>query len=86
MSARKEPGWYYVGGGQLRYHDEFGWTAFEMDTHDDRALDWPPPSPSAILRSMRAEEDRARVAAAAQRGGFVRSLLRRPRAGRRSVA
>ena len=53
MSAGKEPGWYYVGGGQLRYHDESGWTAFEMDTHDDRALEWPPPTPSAILRAMR---------------------------------
>jgi hypothetical protein len=85
MSALKEPGWYYVGGGQLRYHDEFGWTEFEMDTHDDRALDWPPPAPSTILRSMRAEEDPHAVAAA-PRGGFVRGLWRRPRAGRRSVA
>ena len=85
MSAGKEPGWYYVGGGQLRYHDEFGWTSFEMDTHDDRALEWPPPTPSAILRSMR-DEAAAHEVAADPRGGFVRRLLRRQRAGRPNVA
>ena len=45
MGARTEPGWYYVGEGQLRYHDEHGWTDHYVDTNDIRGLDWPPPRP-----------------------------------------
>jgi len=53
MSAQTEPGWYYVGRGQLRYRDEVGWTAYEMDTRDVRAAEWPPPTPEEMLRDLR---------------------------------
>jgi len=52
MGARTEPGWYYVGDGKLRYRDEFGWTSEEMDTRDDRAAEWPPPSPEQLQVSL----------------------------------
>ena len=54
MSTQTEPGWYYVGRGQLRYRDEVGWTAYEMDTRDVRAAEWPPPTPSEMLADLRA--------------------------------
>lgn len=54
MSANTEPGWYYVGKGQLRYRDEVGWTAYEMDTRDVRAAEWPPPTPAELLQELRA--------------------------------
>ncbi|GAB3886538.1 hypothetical protein [Terrabacter terrigena] len=54
MGANTEPGWYYVGKGQLRYRDEVGWTAYEMDTRDVRAAEWPPATPAEMLRELRA--------------------------------
>lgn len=54
MGSNTEPGWYYVGQGQLRYRDEVGWTAYEMDTRDVRAAEWPPPTPSEMLQELRA--------------------------------
>ena len=53
MGSHTEPGWYYVGKGQLRYRDEAGWTAYEMDTRDVRASQWPPPTPSEMVRELR---------------------------------
>lgn len=54
MGSTTQPGWYYVGGGQLRYRDEAGWTAYEMDTRDVRAAEWPPATPAEMLQELRA--------------------------------
>jgi hypothetical protein len=53
MGSNTEPGWYYVGGGQLRYRDEGGWTAYEMDTRDVRASQWPPATPAEMVQELR---------------------------------
>lgn len=50
--SEKPEGWYYVGGGQLRYRDGYGWTEFLMATSDPRAQDWPPPTPRTILQHV----------------------------------
>ena len=52
MGARAEPGWYYVGKGQLRYRDEHGWTDHYVDANDIRGLDWPPPRPGEFLNGV----------------------------------
>jgi hypothetical protein len=70
MSAQIEPGWYYVGKGQLRYRDEVGWTAYEMDTRDVRAAEWPPPTPAEMLTELRtvgSEESSRRLPQALRR-------------------
>ncbi|MHA3835640.1 hypothetical protein ACXR8F_07945 [Terrabacter sp. AAH1] len=53
MGSNTEPGWYYVGKGQLRYRDEAGWTAYEMDTRDVRASEWPPATPAEMVQELR---------------------------------
>ncbi len=47
METRTRPGWYYVGEGQLEFHDEDGWTGDTLLAEDIRGHDWPPPAPSA---------------------------------------
>jgi hypothetical protein len=54
--SEKPAGWYYIGDGQLRYRDEYGWTEFVMDTNDPRARDWPPPTPRTMLQQVRDAE------------------------------
>lgn len=61
----KSAGWYYVGGGKLRYRDDHGWTEFFMDTDDPRTLEWPPPGPQAMLHQLQ-EEEAARAASRRQ--------------------
>jgi len=70
MDARTEPGWYYVGEGRLRYRDEHGWTAFEMDTQDGRAAEWPPATPDEMLAELRAQDAEQSVRIRRPRGVY----------------
>ena len=36
METRTRPGWYYVGEGQLEFHDEDGWTGDTLLAEDIR--------------------------------------------------
>ena len=75
--SEKPAGWYYVGDGKLRYRDDYGWTAFYMDTTDPRAQSWPPPAPRTMLQQVR-DEEAARSKQATSRRGIFRSR-RQPR-------
>ena len=67
--SEKPAGWYYVGGGRLRYRDDYGWTEYYLATTDPRAQSWPPPTPTTMLQQVR-EEERARAALQQKRRGF----------------
>ncbi len=66
----KPAGWYYVGGGKLRYRDDHGWTEFFMDTNDPRARDWPPPGPQIMLHLLQEEQLPQAASRRQARGGM----------------
>ncbi len=75
--SEKPAGWYYVGDGQLRYRDDYGWTDFVMDTNDPRALNWPPPTPRTMLQQVRDHEAQMAMLAAHNRHWRARWFRRR---------
>ena len=75
--SEKPAGWYYFGGGRLRYRDDYGWTEFYLDTTDPRAQSWPPPKPRTMLQQVRDEEAaRSTSPTAKRRHGVLGGLFR----------